>query len=129
MKEGIETSRRRAELAVMSIFRDLSKGTGEPLSMDQIVVAWADYGLRATDLPRALDGLLRSRLLSPHDGPTPDALALTSTGTDWLDLQPAWLRAQLMARRERARFLRAQAPGRVRVSGRRRRFDTGTVRT
>lgn len=125
MIEGIETSRLRAELAVMSIYRDQNKGIGESLGLGQLETAWTEYGLRAADLPRALDALLHRRLLAYEPGTVPHRIELTSMGAAWLDRQPAWLEYQLMSRRRQARFLHEFGTRRVAMAGRRRRTDAG----
>lgn len=109
----------------MHIYRDQSKGTGEFMSADQIGVRWPQTGLRASDLPPALESLKHRGLLVRHAGASADLFALTSNGTDWLATRPAWLEYQLLARRQRAQFLHDHPSRRVPVSGRRRRADTG----
>ena len=121
----------RAQLAVLSIFRDLGVPAGDALSVDQLVELWPDYGIRANDLVSALDGLVREGYLAHMPG-TADQIVLTIAGDRWFRQQPALLEYRLLVpRASRARYQRIQGQqpetpvDRRRGGDRRARFGTG----
>lgn len=98
----------RAQMAVLSIYRDLGIPAGDVLSIREIAQHWADYGVRAADLMWALDALVRDGLLARMPG-APDRMVLTAVGENWLRQQPPWLEYRLLVpRAARARAKRRQ---------------------
>ena len=123
MNTATDSTRLRAQMAVMSIFRSLGVPAGEPLSMGELSRHWGDYGVRATDLDGALDDLARKGLVLRHPE-TPDQIAKTVAGEQWLGEQPAWVEYQLlMPRASRVAFLRQDGDRRPAPARRRRRDD------
>jgi hypothetical protein len=122
MVSAADSTQLRAELALMSIFRDLGVSADAPVPLVEITRRWSDYGVRVTDLPGAVDRLIQRGLLSRRQE-VPTYLARTPAGRSWFDEQPAWLEYQLLVPRAlRARYQRelsdrAPVPLRRRRSG------------
>jgi hypothetical protein len=101
----------RAQLAVLSIFRDVGIPAGDVLSIGEIGRAWPEYAVRLSDLRPALDALIEERVLALEPG-SQDVLVLTTIGERWLREQPGWLKYRLLVPRiwrKRRRGRRAQA--------------------
>ena len=120
MYPGADSSHLRAELAVMSIFRDCGVPADVFVPIEDIARHWADYGVRAADLNGAIDRLAARHLVARRqDAPT--QVARTVAGQNWFDEQPAWLLYHLLVPRiSRARFQRGHAE-RITSGARRRR--------
>lgn len=89
----------RAELSVLSIYRDHNSQTEGPLPLWDLEQRWADYGVRYTDLPNALSRLAERRVIDWRDDG--HAIELTPTGEQWFSNLPAALEYKLVVMRRR----------------------------
>lgn len=123
-----DSTRLRAQMAVMSIFRDLGLQAGEALPIDEIARRWGDYGIRASDLDGALEALLRKGLIT-REGEARERISKTRAGEAWFAEQPAWVEYQLLVPRAlRAAFMRQHGERKPGTARRRRREDTVSKR-
>lgn len=119
----MDTTRLRAHMALMGIFRDLGIPVADGLPVAEIEAFWPEYGVRADDLWWAIDELVRGGLLA-RDMATPGRLVLTRVGEQWLRDQPAWLEYRLIVlRAARVRCRRSEQVHASRPNLRRRRND------
>lgn len=123
----MDTTRLRAHMALMGIFRDLGIPVADALPVAEIETLWPEYGVRAGDLWWAIDELVRDGLLA-RDVATPDRLLLTRVGEQWLREQPAWLEYRLIVlRAARARCRRGEQDLALRPNLRRRRGESAAT--
>jgi hypothetical protein len=105
MHPGADSAQLRAELAVMRLFRHLGVPAEVFLSIEEIAAHWRRYGVRATDLPGAIDRLVARGLLVRRQDDR-HQVACTVAGANWFDEQPGWLEYHLLVPRiARARFV------------------------
>lgn len=76
----------RAQLAVLSIFRELGVTAGDVLSIGEIRRTWPGYAVRRSDLVPALEALIEEGRLAFEPG-SQDVLTLTTKGERWLRQQ------------------------------------------
>ncbi|MGH8519178.1 MAG: hypothetical protein ACREUE_17145 [Panacagrimonas sp.] len=126
MDRMTDVTQLRAELALMSLYRNLGVPAEISLPLEVIGQHWPDYGIRASDLPGAIYRLVQKGFLSRRHG-APELIARTVAGEDWFDDQPAWLEYHLLQPRvSRAQFVRRIAPRKP--MARRRRGDAPRAR-
>lgn len=120
MHPGADSSQLRSELALMRMFRHLDIPADVFLTAEEIERQWARCGVRRTDLPGAIERLVRRGLLARR-ADAPDLIACTVAGSNWLDEQPGWLEYHLLVpRMSRAHYLRASGESFFRGPRRRR---------
>ena len=119
MFPGADSTQLRAELAVMRIFRHLGVPADVFLQGDELARQGAACGIRAGDVPAAVDRLVKRGLLARRHE-FPEQVACTVAGVNWFDEQPGWLEYHLLTPRvARARYAREN--GEVGIKGGRRR--------
>lgn len=120
MHPGADSAQLRSDLALMHMFRRLGVPADVYLTADEIERQWVHFGVRRTDLPGAVERLVRRGLLARR-ADMPDQIACTVAGSNWLDEQPGWLEYQLLVpRMARARYLRESGESFFRGPRRRR---------
>lgn len=128
MDTATDLTRLRAELAVMSIFRNLGIPASCSLPLAELERRWPEYGVRASDLHWAIGALDRRGFLDRRAG-EPELITLTLAGKNWFDQQSGYLEYMLIVPRiSRARFLRHHGMGRQVAMRRRRRDDSAALR-
>lgn len=123
MSNTTELSRLRAELALMSVYRNLGITAGVSLPLEEIERQWPDFGVRASDLLPTIQRLERKGYLSRRGG-VPELVTLTLAGENWFDQQPGYLEYRLLVpRASRVAFLRRYGQRKPALARRRRRED------
>ena len=123
MYPGADSSQLRAELAVMRMFRDLGIPADVFLSVQEIERHWPSFGVRAGDLPGAIDRMVQRGLVVRRPD-APGQIACTVAGANAFDEQPGWLESHLLTPRiARARCDREAVERGVRGPRRRRGGD------
>lgn len=113
----------RARMAVLALYRDLGIAPGDAMAISEIERLWPEVGVRASDLPWALESLVRDGFLARQAGAA-ERLVLTAVGERWMRDQPPWLEYRLLVlRAARMRYLRRHRASTPQVIPRRRRDD------
>lgn len=116
----------RAELSILSIYREHNHEAEGPLPLWDLEQRWADYGVRFTDLPTALGRLSDRRVINWQDDG--NAIELTPSGAQWYSALPGALEYELVVmRRRQAESARRSGAGSRRAIRRRRADPRQTV--
>jgi hypothetical protein len=104
MHPGADSTLLRAELAAMHLFRHRGIPADVFVPVEDVVRHGADCGVRATDLPAAIDRLVTRGLLVRRQD-VAGQVACTVAGANAFDEQPGWLESHLLTPREARRRL------------------------